>query len=205
MGTRAIPALVGVNVLIYLALVLSPELSNLLLLSQNLDVVQDQPWTIITVFFAHELHIHLLLNLSIILVFGTLLEDETGPILVLTTYFLAGIAGSIGIIAVEPFTSEELIPGASAAALGLHAAIGVMRPNVVVGDGQLKYWVLVAILLNFVGIIAEVLGYVEFGIIGGIGLVTLGDRSTDSRLRRRLSYCILTLQNATVGTSATRV
>ena len=130
--SRAIPFLAIANILVYVALVVSPDLAEVFLLVP--DQIQARPWTVITVFFSHELHPHLLGNLLLLFVFGIRLEKHTGPLHTLILYFVTGIAGSLAILGVAEIGAYDGgIAGASAAGFGLLAAIATLSPDSSVG------------------------------------------------------------------------
>ena len=141
------------------------------------DQIQARPWTVITVFFSHELHLHLLGNLLLLFVFGLRMEKHTGPLHTLILYFVTGIAGSLAILGVAEIGAYDGgIAGASAAGFGLLAAIATLSPDSSVGGKlggkmSLKSLAILMFVINVVMIAAELSGIIGFGIIGGAGHV----------------------------------
>jgi membrane associated rhomboid family serine protease len=81
------------NIIIFIALNVSPGLASVFLLDPSL--VPERPWSLFTVFFSHELFIHILLNMLLLVVFGTLLEREANSRVLLGVYGLCGFIGSL--------------------------------------------------------------------------------------------------------------
>lgn len=172
--SRAIPLIATVNLIVYFALVISPDLADTFLLAP--DQIQERPWTLITVFFSHELHVHLLGNLILMVLFGLRLEDEVGSLHTLVIYFITGIAGSVAIVGVASYAIfGGGIAGASAASLGLLASIGTITPGTTIGSksvgGSIRLGVLIFLVLiyNVILVAVEAFGVAEFGLIGGTG------------------------------------
>lgn len=63
-ASRATTAIVAVNLVVFAVLQARPDAATLFLLNPALDAVTAQPWTLLTVFFSHELAVHLLISLS---------------------------------------------------------------------------------------------------------------------------------------------
>ena len=82
--------LIFTNIIIFIALNTFSNLSGLFLLDPSINMVMNRPWTLLTVFFSHELHIHILLNMFLVLIFGTQLERETNAKVVFYVYLLSG-------------------------------------------------------------------------------------------------------------------
>src|SRR5690554_2282011 len=107
-------AIIGINIVVFVALNIFSGLSDLFLLNPNFNVVLQRPWTIVTVFFSHQLPIHILLNMFLVFVFGTSLSKEVNPKVVLYVYLLCGFIGSIASLLYAPLIGYEgdLIAGA---------------------------------------------------------------------------------------------
>lgn len=137
-----------VNVIVFAALSVSPDLADLLLL--NPSTLAEKPWSILTVFFSHELAIHLLLNALLLYVFGTRLEKETNPGVTLGVYILCGLAGSVSAILYSAAIGYQGEPmaGASASAFGIAAAYAALRPDAVVLKSKAVHWVAALFAVN---------------------------------------------------------
>ncbi|SDZ15103.1 rhomboid family intramembrane serine protease [Tindallia californiensis] len=122
---------IAINIIIFIALNTIPGLSEQLLLNPELYMIQQRPWTLVTVFFSQEIHIHLLLNMGLFFVFGRELERNTGSTAVLSTYMICGFLGSVTIPFLAPVIgwTTGLVAGASAAVWGVVAAVAVLQPN----------------------------------------------------------------------------
>lgn len=139
--------LILINIIIFAMLNLFSEASNVLLLDPN--HVVEAPWTLITVFFSHELLIHLVTNMGLLFLFGRMLERIVGGGNLLIAYLLCGFLGSVTII---PFADVIQwigpVAGASAAVFGVVAALGAIEPDRVIMKGTVKQWVLALFVVN---------------------------------------------------------
>lgn len=92
------------------------------------------PWMYVTSIFLHASLEHILVNMVVLLVFGTLLEQRVGSKRLLLIFIVAGVIGNIGyqITATSPFT---LGIGASGAIYGLMGALAILEPLQVVYIG----------------------------------------------------------------------
>ncbi len=145
--------IVVINIVIYLMINLFPDLAENLLLCSDVKVIVQKPWTLMTVFFAHEIHIHILLNMFLFLIFGSELEKITNKRTLFAIYILAGLSGSFVIVPISNLIGNTaLIAGASASVFGIVAAHGILRPDQLILRSKAKWWVTTLILLNAVTI-----------------------------------------------------
>ncbi len=138
-----------VNIIIFIVLNVIPDIGDNLLLSSDVNTVIRKPWTLITVFFSHEVLIHIIANMGLFFYFGSRLEKITSAKAVAIVYFIAGLMGSLtfpmtGLIVEQ--TGQ--IAGASAAVLGVVTAFSVMRPDTVVLKSKAKWWVLALVIFS---------------------------------------------------------
>jgi membrane associated rhomboid family serine protease len=87
------------------------------------DVADGDWWRVITGGFLHAGILHLLLNMYVLYVAGSILEPGIGTPRFLAIYFVSLIAGSLGALIVDP---NALTVGASGAIFGLMAAVVVI-------------------------------------------------------------------------------
>ena len=87
------------------------------------DVANGDWWRVITGGFLHAGFLHLLLNMYVLYVAGSILEPGIGTPRFLGIYFVSLIAGSLGALIVDP---NSLTVGASGAIFGLMAAVVVI-------------------------------------------------------------------------------
>ncbi|MCD4712336.1 MAG: rhomboid family intramembrane serine protease [Clostridiales bacterium] len=145
--------IVVINIVVYILISLIPDLAENMLLSTEVNVIIQKPWTLVTVFFSHEILIHIVLNMLLLLIFGSELEKTTNKRTVFAIYILAGLSGSFVIIPVSNLIGNTmLIAGASASVFGIVAAYGVLRPDQLILRSKAKWWVISLILLNVVTI-----------------------------------------------------
>jgi membrane associated rhomboid family serine protease len=88
----------------------------------------DMPWTIITSMFAHGGFQHIIFNMLVLFMFGSILENKIGSNKFLFLYLIAGILGSIGFMVFNenPFYGAW---GASGAIYGIFGALALLLPN----------------------------------------------------------------------------
>ncbi|WP_343185706.1 rhomboid family intramembrane serine protease [Anoxynatronum sibiricum] len=120
-----------INSAIFVILNALPGTRDYLLLNHELQVILQRPWTLVTVFFSQELHIHLLMNMGLFFFFGREMEKHAGSVAVMATYMICGFLGSLTIPPLAPFIgwTTGLVAGASAAVWGVVAAVAVLRPT----------------------------------------------------------------------------
>jgi membrane associated rhomboid family serine protease len=164
-----------INVIAFIALNTIPGMEDNLLLSSNLSLVLEKPWTIITVFFSHQIHLHIIINMALLFVFGSQLEKTTSTKALVSLYLLAGIIGSFVAVPVGNLVGTgDLVSGASAAVFGIVAAFAVIHPESIVLKSRAKWWALALFFFNvmiaiinpetLVGAVAHIAG-----IIVGLG------------------------------------
>ena len=119
-------ALVAINIIVFAAISIFPELAEVLLL--NPGMLRERPLSLLTVFFSHEALVHILLNMLLLVVFGTRLERETNAQAVAGVYFACGLIGSVTILAYASAIGYQggAIAGASASAFGIAAYAGLI-------------------------------------------------------------------------------
>ncbi|HEY6672242.1 MAG TPA: rhomboid family intramembrane serine protease, partial [Solirubrobacterales bacterium] len=87
------------------------------------DIANGDWWRIITGGFLHAGFLHLLLNMYVLYVAGSILEPGIGTPRFLGIYFVSLVAGSLGALIVDPNT---VTVGASGAIFGLMAGVIVV-------------------------------------------------------------------------------
>src|SRR5919201_2815847 len=87
------------------------------------DIANGDWWRVITGGFLHAGFLHLLLNMYVLWVAGSILEPGIGTPRFLGIYFVSLIAGALGALIVDPNT---LTVGPSGAIFGLMAAVVVI-------------------------------------------------------------------------------
>jgi membrane associated rhomboid family serine protease len=87
------------------------------------DVANGDWWRVISGGFLHAGFLHLLLNMYVLYVAGSILEPGIGTPRFLGIYFVSLLAGSLGALIVDP---NALTVGASGAIFGLMAAVVVI-------------------------------------------------------------------------------
>jgi membrane associated rhomboid family serine protease len=87
------------------------------------EIADGDWWRVITGGFLHAGFLHLLLNMYVLWVAGSILEPGIGTPRFLAIYFVSLLAGSLGALLVEP---DTVTVGASGAIFGLMAAVIVV-------------------------------------------------------------------------------
>jgi membrane associated rhomboid family serine protease len=133
--STAMKAIIGANVLIFLAQNLSPALTSMLGLRPSY-VVHLWVWQLGTYMFLHGGVFHLLFNMLALWMFGTELERIWGTRYFLKFYFVTGIGAGIltVLFSLLPFSASERlyganVIGASGAIYGLLLAYGLYFPD----------------------------------------------------------------------------
>src|SRR5262249_30973622 len=124
-------ALIGLNVIVFLAELLGGGAGSLngggsVIHDFGLrgpDVANGDWWRVITGGFLHAGFLHLLLNMYVLYIAGSILEPGIGTPRFVGIYFVSLVAGSLGALIVDP---NSLTVGASGAIFGLMAAVIVV-------------------------------------------------------------------------------
>jgi membrane associated rhomboid family serine protease len=127
-GSRpvAVWAIIGVNLLVFIATVIDHNL--ILLLGLQPASFLAQPWTIVTNLFVHSGVWHILANMITLYFFGSFLYQLIGRNRFLLVYFAGGILGNIVyiLLASSPFS---IAIGASGAIFAVAGVLVVMMPR----------------------------------------------------------------------------
>lgn len=162
-----------INLLVFIALNLMPDMDKNLLLNPEFSVILEKPWTLITVFFSHQILLHFMLNMVLLFIFGLELEKITNSKNVISLYLLAGIIGSSAIVPVSILTgSDDLIAGASAAVFALVAAFAVLRPDAAILKSKAKLWAVALFVFNIITFIIN--PEMSAGAVGHIAGILVG-------------------------------
>ena len=138
-----------INLIVFVALNIFPSLGEKILLSHELSLILEKPWTLVTVIFSHEIFIHLILNMSLFFFFGSRLEKITNTKTVWIVYLISGLMGSITFLFTGLIIERGgFIAGASSAVLGVASAFSVLRPDTVILKSKAKWWVLSLIVFS---------------------------------------------------------
>jgi membrane associated rhomboid family serine protease len=173
--STAMKALIGVNVLVFLAQSLSASITDTLGLVPFLVIGKLWIWQPATYMFLHGGVFHILFNMLALWMFGTELERIWGTRNFLKFYFVTGIgAGVLTVIfSLLPFSaSEQLyrsnVIGASGAVYGLLLAYALYFPNRPI----YMYFVFPIPAKIFVAIIGFIAFYASLSSAGGVANAT---------------------------------
>jgi len=146
-GYNATLTIIIVNIIVYIALITVPNITDVLLLDP--DNIMEKPWTLVTVFFSHEFFIHIFLNMIFFFIFSRKLEKLTNSATVFIIYLTCGFIGSLTFMPYAPLIGwSGPVVGASAAVWGVAAAFAAMRPeNYIL---KAKHWIVALFIGNTV-------------------------------------------------------
>jgi membrane associated rhomboid family serine protease len=166
-------ALIGINVIVFLVELAGGGAGSL---SGGGTVIHDAGlrgpevangdwWRVITGGFLHAGFLHILLNMYVLYIAGSVLEPGIGTPRFLGIYFVSLIAGSLGALIVDP---NSLTVGASGAIFGLMAAVIVVARGRGVEQiaSQFGLFVVLNLVLTFSISGISVGGHIG-GLIGG--------------------------------------
>jgi len=126
--TPVVLNLIIINVLVYIVQFLfdGPEekISRVIALFPY-ETPFFKPYQLVTHMFAHGGFFHLLFNMFVLWMFGSLLERAWGPKRFLIFYLVCGLAAGVAHLALENVPAV----GASGAIMGLFAAFAYLFPN----------------------------------------------------------------------------
>lgn len=172
MRSRAVLSIITIQVGVYIAQLVNSEVADRLSLPRDTEGLVDRPWSPLTVMFVHENIVHLGAMVLMLAAFGTLLEQSARALDVIVVYLLAGLAGSLAVLAafavLEP---DGTLVGASAAVFGVSAAVLAMCPSARVFGGKATQWLAALVAINIVLLLSQPLGSVAHlvGIAVGLG------------------------------------
>jgi membrane associated rhomboid family serine protease len=183
-------ALIGINVIVFLVELAGGGAGSLngggtVIHDAGLhgpDIANGDWWRVITGGFLHAGFLHLLLNMYVLYVAGSILEPGIGTPRFLGIYFVSLIAGSLGALIVDP---NSFTVGASGAIFGLMAAVVVVARGRGVEQiaSQFGLFIVLNLVLTFSISGISVGGHIG-GLIGGAvaaGLVILVERRMSGR------------------------
>jgi membrane associated rhomboid family serine protease len=149
-SSPAVLTLIGINVAVFVAQLVRSDVAEALLLHSG-AALTERPWTLLTVFFLHEILVHIAALVLIMLIFGVALEQLVGARHVVSIYLAAGFVGSLAIVlASGALGVDERMVGSSAAFHGIIAAFIALRPDAVVLGSKAKTWLIVLVVVNLV-------------------------------------------------------
>jgi membrane associated rhomboid family serine protease len=183
-------ALIAINVIVFFAELASGGMGGLdgggaLIHDAGLrgpEIANGDWWRVITGGFLHAGFLHLLLNMYVLYIAGSILEPGIGTPRFLGIYFVSLIAGSLGALIVDPNT---VTVGASGAIFGLMAGVIVVARGRGVEQlaSQFGLFVVLNLVLTFSIPGISVGGHIG-GLIGGAvaaGLVIFAERRMSGR------------------------
>ncbi|MGH2963102.1 MAG: rhomboid family intramembrane serine protease [Solirubrobacterales bacterium] len=122
-------------------------------------------YRIVTSGFLHAGPLHLFLNMFVLYILGTILEEGIGTVRMLGIYFVSLLAGSFGALLLDP---DQLTVGASGAVYGIMAATFLVarRRGVEQLASQVGLWVILNLAFTFAVPGISIGGHIG-GLLGG--------------------------------------
>jgi membrane associated rhomboid family serine protease len=118
--------LIGVNLVIFIAVQISPDLVYELGLYSSLDYFTTRPWGLFTSMFTHYEFFHLFANMFTLYFFGSFVLRLVGDRWFWLIYLAGGLLGNILFVLLA---SNALAIGASGAVFALAGALVVLAPR----------------------------------------------------------------------------
>lgn len=168
-SSSAVLTLIGINIAVFVAQLIRSDVAEALVLHSG-TALTERPWTLLTVFFLHEISVHIALLVLIMLVFGVALEQHVGARHVVLIYLAAGLVGSLAIVLTSGALGlDERMVGSSAAFHGVIAAFIALRPDAVVLRSKATTWLIVLVVVNVVFMFPTDLFPTDFTPLSGAG------------------------------------
>jgi uncharacterized protein len=118
--------IIGINVIIFIAVNIRPDLIGYLGLAPA--SVTSQPWTLLTSMFTHQDFMHIFFNMFTLYFFGTAVLQLLGAKRFWIIYMVGGLVGGLFYVLLQLNSPNPAI-GASGAIFALGGALAVLRPN----------------------------------------------------------------------------
>jgi membrane associated rhomboid family serine protease len=120
-----------INVAMYLLMMWFPRIVNYLALTPYLVVRERAIWQVVTYMFLHGGVWHIFINMLVLFIFGSRLEQRLGSSEFLLYYFVSGIGAGIATVAVNWYTGMAVVPvvGASGAIFAVMLAFATFFPD----------------------------------------------------------------------------
>jgi membrane associated rhomboid family serine protease len=177
--STAMKALIGANVVIFLAQGLMPSLTLTLGLVPARVLGGLQIWRLVSYMFLHSDTFHILFNMLALWMIGTELEHRWGTRYFLKFYFVTGVGAGVltVLLSLLPFDVASqlyhgIVIGASGAIYGLLLAYGLYYPErliyYIVFPIPAKYFVLLIGIISFYGSMSGSNGVANATHLGGL-------------------------------------
>jgi membrane associated rhomboid family serine protease len=128
-------------------------------------VADGEVWRLVSSGFLHTGFLHLAFNMYALYILGTELEPVLGRLRFLLVYFVSLLAGSFGVMLIEP---NAITAGASGAVFGLFGAAFVVMRNRGINpmESGLGIWLVINLVFTFTIPNISIGGHIG-GLIGG--------------------------------------
>lgn len=157
----AVLSVTAVLLVVFVAQAVNADVAEQLSLPGDPALLGDRPWSPLTVMFLHQIVVHVVVMVLMLAAFGPLLEQATSALHLVAVYVLAGLAGSLAVLgALAVVEADGQLVGASAAVLGVAAAVLAMRPRQRLFGGTTTQWFAALVAINIVFLLTQPLGSV---------------------------------------------
>jgi membrane associated rhomboid family serine protease len=158
--TKWVSTLIAANVVVFLAQIAIPGLTDQLMLTPA-HVLQN-PWSLVTYMFIHGSWGHIFFNMLALYFFGPRLEAVLGGRNFITLYMLSGLGGAL-LSFMPPYYYSSIL-GASGAVFGVVTAYARLWPK-----DRIYIYGVVPVQAMWL-----VIGYAGYSILGAVGVVGAG-------------------------------
>jgi len=156
------------------------------------SVAEGEWYRLVTSGFLHVSIIHIGFNMFLLLVLGRLLEPALGTPRFLVLYFASLLAGSLGVLIIEP---NAVTVGASGAVFGLAGAVFIIARGRGMDAlaGEIGFLIVFNLVWSFIGPNISVGGHIG-GLVGGVIcalLIVAGEKGMLGRNHRPLELAAM--------------
>jgi membrane associated rhomboid family serine protease len=170
------------------------------------SVAEGEWYRLVTSGFLHVNFIHIGFNMFLLLILGRLLEPALGTPRFLVLYFASLLAGSYGVLLLDP---NAVTVGASGAVFGLAGAVFVIARGRGMNQlaGEIGFLIVFNLVWSFIGPNISVGGHIG-GLIGGVvcaAAIAAGEKGIFGRNRQPLEIAAMVLVAAVSAAGALAV
>ncbi len=170
---RATIILAAINLIVFVAISTGAD-ADVLVLSDQSELMIAQPWSLLTYAFTHRYAVHFAINLALLLAAGCVYEHFTNSLRVATAYIFGALGGSLSFELVSKISTgvwhDASLTGASAAILAVCVALVFDKTVRWRHTRPLRYVLAIYMLFN----LSELFGDNSGGAISHFGGIVAG-------------------------------
>ncbi len=170
---RVTNALIGINLVAFILQVAIPPFTDLFWLVPT-EALSGAWWQFITYMFMHGGVMHIMINMFVLFIFGSVIENALGERRYVILYLISGVGSALLYLLLMGISNIPML-GASGAVFGVMAAFGFLFPREKIIIFPLPfpipaYFAIIAIaaLELFLGVTGIEPGIANFGHLGGL-------------------------------------